>query len=38
VIASAASFGIQDCNCFWTGQTIAMTNTAAASGANTLLA
>jgi hypothetical protein len=32
VIASAASFGIQDCNCFWIGHTIAMMNRAAASG------
>jgi hypothetical protein len=38
VIASAASFGIQDCSCFWTGHTIAMMKSAAASGANTLLA
>ena len=38
VIASATSFGIHDCNCFWTGHTIAMMNMAAASGANTRLA
>jgi hypothetical protein len=38
VIASATSFGIHDCNCFWTGHTMAMMNMAAASGANTLLA
>ena len=33
VIASAASYGIQDCNCFWIGHTIAMMKRAAASGA-----
>ncbi len=30
VIASATSFGIHDCNCFWTGHTMAMMNMAAA--------
>ena len=38
VMASASSVGIHACNCFWTGHTTAMMNSAAASGANTVLA